>query len=84
MFDLAEEIAGGAMDMKGDELRSSKSLAILKGQTFFCTPYICCVAGKMCWVKFFAFCVRLAWASVSCARVNSKHRHFLFCLQAFA
>jgi geranylgeranylglycerol-phosphate geranylgeranyltransferase len=34
MFDLAEEIAGGAMDMKGDELRSSKSLAILKGQTF--------------------------------------------------
>ena len=34
MFDLAEEIAGGAMDIKGDQLRSSKSLAIRKGQKF--------------------------------------------------
>ena len=33
-FDLAEEIAGGAMDIKGDELRSAKTLAMLKGRTF--------------------------------------------------
>jgi geranylgeranylglycerol-phosphate geranylgeranyltransferase len=32
MFDLAEEIAGDAMDMAGDQKRSSKSLAILYGK----------------------------------------------------
>jgi len=34
MFDLAEEIAGGAMDIKGDQLRASKSLALLKWRAF--------------------------------------------------
>ncbi|MDR3577874.1 MAG: UbiA family prenyltransferase [Anaerolineaceae bacterium] len=33
VFDLAEEIAGDAMDMAGDQKRSSKSLAILYGKT---------------------------------------------------
>jgi len=32
IFDLAEEIAGDAMDMAGDQKRSSKSLAILYGK----------------------------------------------------
>lgn len=32
IFDLAEEIAGDAMDMAGDEKRSSKSIAILYGK----------------------------------------------------
>ena len=32
VFDLAEEIAGDAMDMAGDQKRSSKSLAILYGK----------------------------------------------------
>ena len=32
VFDLAEEIAGDAMDMDGDQKRSSKSLAILYGK----------------------------------------------------
>ena len=34
LFDLAEEIAGGAMDLEGDKLRSVKSLAELKGRRF--------------------------------------------------
>ena len=34
MFDLAGEIAGGAMDLNGDRLRSAKSLALLKGRRF--------------------------------------------------
>ena len=33
-FDLGEEIAGDAMDMEGDKIRSSKSLALLKGKPF--------------------------------------------------
>ncbi len=33
-FDLAEEIAGDAMDAEGDRLRGSKSLAILRGKRF--------------------------------------------------
>jgi geranylgeranylglycerol-phosphate geranylgeranyltransferase len=32
IFDLAEEIAGDAMDMEGDQKRSSKSIAILYGK----------------------------------------------------
>ena len=32
IFDLAEEIAGDAMDMAGDQKRSSKSIAIVYGQ----------------------------------------------------
>jgi geranylgeranylglycerol-phosphate geranylgeranyltransferase len=34
VFDLAEEIANGAMDVEGDKLRSSRSLAIVKGKKF--------------------------------------------------
>ncbi len=34
LFDLGEEIAGGAMDMEGDRLRGSRSLAIIRGRTF--------------------------------------------------
>jgi geranylgeranylglycerol-phosphate geranylgeranyltransferase len=34
VFDLAEEIANGAMDIEGDKLRSSRSLAIVKGKKF--------------------------------------------------
>lgn len=34
LFDLAEEIAGGAMDVKGDERRSAKTLARMKGRTY--------------------------------------------------
>jgi geranylgeranylglycerol-phosphate geranylgeranyltransferase len=33
-FDLAEEIANGAMDAEGDRLRSGKSLSLLKGPKF--------------------------------------------------
>lgn len=33
-FDLAEEIAGGAMDLEGDEQRSARTLAMLKGRAF--------------------------------------------------
>ncbi len=33
-FDLAEEIAGDAMDAEGDRLRGSQSLAILRGKRF--------------------------------------------------
>jgi len=32
LFDLAEEIAGGAMDMEGDKLRGAKTLAIALGR----------------------------------------------------
>lgn len=34
LFDLSEEIAGDAMDVKGDELRSVRSLARARGRTF--------------------------------------------------
>jgi geranylgeranylglycerol-phosphate geranylgeranyltransferase len=34
VFDLAEEIANGAMDIEGDRLRSARSLAIVKGKQF--------------------------------------------------
>ena len=34
LFDLGEEIAGGAMDIEGDKLRHARSLAILKGRNF--------------------------------------------------
>jgi geranylgeranylglycerol-phosphate geranylgeranyltransferase len=34
IFDLAEEIANGAMDVEGDKLRSARSLAIVKGKKF--------------------------------------------------
>lgn len=34
VFDLAEEIANGAMDVEGDRLRGSRSLAIMKGKKF--------------------------------------------------
>lgn len=34
LFDLAEEIANGAMDAEGDRLRSSRSLSLLKGRKF--------------------------------------------------
>jgi geranylgeranylglycerol-phosphate geranylgeranyltransferase len=34
VFDLAEEIANGAMDVEGDRLRGSRSLAIVKGKQF--------------------------------------------------
>jgi geranylgeranylglycerol-phosphate geranylgeranyltransferase len=34
LFDLSEEIAGDAMDAKGDELRSVRSLARVRGRTF--------------------------------------------------
>jgi geranylgeranylglycerol-phosphate geranylgeranyltransferase len=34
VFDLAEEIANGAMDIEGDRLRSSRSLAIVRGKKF--------------------------------------------------
>ena len=34
LFDLAEEIANGAMDAEGDKLRSGKSLSLLKGPKF--------------------------------------------------
>jgi len=34
VFDLSEEIAGGAMDIKGDALRSSRSLARVKGREY--------------------------------------------------
>jgi geranylgeranylglycerol-phosphate geranylgeranyltransferase len=34
LFDLAEEIGSGAMDMEGDRLRGSRSLAITKGKPF--------------------------------------------------
>jgi geranylgeranylglycerol-phosphate geranylgeranyltransferase len=34
VFDLAEEIANGAMDVEGDKLRSARSLAIVKGKKF--------------------------------------------------
>jgi 4-hydroxybenzoate polyprenyltransferase and related prenyltransferases len=34
LFDLAEEIANGAMDAEGDRLRSNKSLSLLKGPKF--------------------------------------------------
>lgn len=34
LFDLSEEIAGDAMDMKGDELRSVRSLARARGKKF--------------------------------------------------
>lgn len=34
VFDLAEEIANGAMDAEGDRLRGSRSLAIVKGKKF--------------------------------------------------
>jgi geranylgeranylglycerol-phosphate geranylgeranyltransferase len=34
VFDLAEEIANGAMDIEGDKLRSARSLAIVKGKKF--------------------------------------------------
>ena len=34
VFDLAEEIANGVMDVEGDKLRSSRSLAIVKGKKF--------------------------------------------------
>lgn len=33
-FDLGEEIAGDAMDMQGDRLRSSRSIALQKGRRF--------------------------------------------------
>jgi len=34
LFDLGEEIAGGAMDIEGDKQRHARSLAILKGRNF--------------------------------------------------
>ncbi len=34
LFNLAEEIASGAMDIKGDRLRGSRSIAILKGRDY--------------------------------------------------
>ncbi len=34
VFDLGEEIAGGAMDIEGDRKRSAKTLAITKGRGF--------------------------------------------------
>ena len=34
LFDLGEEIAGGAMDIEGDKLRHARSLGILKGRGF--------------------------------------------------
>ncbi|HEY3274051.1 MAG TPA: UbiA family prenyltransferase [Methanocella sp.] len=34
VFDLAEEIANGAMDIEGDRLRASRSLAILRGKKY--------------------------------------------------
>ena len=34
IFDLAEEIAGGVMDLEGDEQRSARSLVRVKGKTF--------------------------------------------------
>jgi geranylgeranylglycerol-phosphate geranylgeranyltransferase len=34
VFDLAEEIANGAMDIEGDRLRGSRSLAIVRGKKF--------------------------------------------------
>lgn len=34
IFDLGEEIAGGAMDMEGDKARQVKSVAALKGEGF--------------------------------------------------
>lgn len=34
IFDLGEEIAGGAMDVEGDRLRSARTVAILKGRDF--------------------------------------------------
>jgi geranylgeranylglycerol-phosphate geranylgeranyltransferase len=34
VFDLGEEIAGGAMDIEGDRQRSAKSLAITKGRGY--------------------------------------------------
>jgi geranylgeranylglycerol-phosphate geranylgeranyltransferase len=34
VFDLAEEIANGAMDVEGDRLRGARSLAIVKGKEF--------------------------------------------------
>jgi geranylgeranylglycerol-phosphate geranylgeranyltransferase len=34
LFDLAEEIAGGAMDIEGDKLRHARSIAILGGRRF--------------------------------------------------
>ena len=43
MFDLAEEIAGDAMDMAGDQKRSSKSLAILYGKRRRCGFPACCL-----------------------------------------
>lgn len=33
-IDLGEEIAGDAMDMQGDTLRGSRSIALLKGKSF--------------------------------------------------
>ncbi|OPY30051.1 MAG: Digeranylgeranylglyceryl phosphate synthase [Methanocella sp. PtaU1.Bin125] len=33
-FDLAEELANGAMDVEGDKLRSARSLAIVRGKRF--------------------------------------------------
>lgn len=34
IFDLAEEIAGGAMDIEGDKLRSARTLGAVKGRKF--------------------------------------------------
>jgi len=34
LFDLGEEIASDAMDVKGDELRSSRSIAMRKGKSY--------------------------------------------------
>jgi geranylgeranylglycerol-phosphate geranylgeranyltransferase len=34
VFDLGEEIAGGAMDMEGDRKRSSRSIALLYGREY--------------------------------------------------
>jgi len=34
LFDLSEEIAGGAMDLEGDRIRSVRSLALIKGRSF--------------------------------------------------
>jgi geranylgeranylglycerol-phosphate geranylgeranyltransferase len=40
IFDLGEEIAGGAMDVRGDEQRSARSLARTRGR-----KYALCVSG---------------------------------------
>lgn len=51
VFDLAEEIANGAMDVEGDRLRGSRSLAIVKGKRFALN-----VAGLL-----YAICIALSF-----------------------